>query len=223
MKGYLQENEAKKEICEYGRRLYERGFVAANDGNITIKTGENEVWATPTGVSKGYMNPDMMVKISLDGELLSKSERKPSSELKMHLRVYKENPNVRAVVHAHPPYATAFAIAGKPLYPDTLAEPMFMIGEIAFAPFGMPGTYEVPDSIAPFCKTHDVALLANHGAIAWGENIEMTYFRMESLEHFCRINLYSRYILQEAVPIPEEKAALIRMAREDFRNHVNNG
>src|SRR5690606_26715094 len=106
---YPSDFEAKKLICEIGRRIYDRNFVAANDGNISVKVGPNTIWTTPTGVSKGFMTPDMMVKMDLDGKVIS-GKMKPSSEVKMHLRVYKENPKVNAVVHAHPPVATSFAI-----------------------------------------------------------------------------------------------------------------
>jgi len=204
MKNYMSDQEAKRAIVEYGRRIYERGMVASNDGNITIKVADNAVWATPTGVSKGYMTEDMLIKMDLDGNVLTKNERKPSSEIKMHLRVYKEDPDVMAVCHAHPLAATAFSIKGETFIPDILAEPVFIVGEIPAAPFAFPGTYEVPDSIAPFVKDHNVALLGNHGALAWGDSIEEAFFRLDSLEHFCRINLISKYIIKDYKPIPQD-------------------
>ena len=129
--------EAKQAILEVGRRMYMKNFVAANDGNISCKVSEDTIWCTPTGVSKGYMTDDMLVLMDLDGNVL-KGNLKPSSEVKMHLRVYKENPKMNAVVHAHPPAATSYAIAGLPLNHAILTEAVMGIGEIPIAPYAMP-------------------------------------------------------------------------------------
>lgn len=201
----MSDSEAKRAIVEYGRRIYDRGMVASNDGNITIKVSENAVWATPTGVSKGFMTEDMLIKMDLDGNILSKNDRKPSSEIKMHLRVYKEDPDIRAVCHAHPVAATAFSILGETFIPEILAEPVFIVGEIPAAPFAFPGTYEVPESIAPFVKDHNVALVGNHGALSWGDDIEEAFFRLDSLEHFCKINLIAKYVIKSYKTIPQDK------------------
>lgn len=217
MAKYMSDSEAKRAIVEYGKRIYDRGMVASNDGNITIKVGDNEVWATPTGVSKGFMTEDMLIKMDLDGNVLTKNERKPSSEIKMHLRVYKEDPHVRAVCHAHPLAATAFSILGKTFTPDILAEPVFIVGEIPAAPFARPGTYEVPDSIASYVKDHNVALIGNHGALAWGDDIEEAFFRLDSLEHFCRINLISKYIIKEYRPIAPELIQEMLQASQEMK------
>ncbi len=132
---YMTEKQAKKAIIEIGQRMYVRDFVAANDGNISIKTGDNEVWATPTGVSKGFMKKKMLVKVDLDGNVLE-GTNKPSSELKMHLRAYKENPDILSVCHAHPPICTCFAIAGIPLDAPVLAEAIITLGaEDAFSAY----------------------------------------------------------------------------------------
>ena len=161
---YPSDFQVKRDILEIGRRMYAKNFVAANDGNISAKVSDNTIWCTPTGVSKGYMTEDMLVLMDLDGNVL-KGGMKPSSEVKMHLRVYKENPAVQAVVHAHPPAATSYAIAGMPLNRAILTEAVMGIGEIPLAPYAMPGTEEVPDSIAPFVNTHNGCLLANHGPL----------------------------------------------------------
>lgn len=195
-KQYYSDFEAKKLICEVGKRLYNRNFVAANDGNISIKVGPNTLWTTPTGVSKGFMTPDMLVKIDLNGKVIS-GKLKPSSEIKMHLRVYKENPEVNAVVHAHPPVATAFAIAGISLDRPILPEAVVLLGTVPVAPYATPGTEEVPDSIAPYCKSHNAVLLANHGALTWGRDIMEAYYRMESLEHYALITMYSNNIINK--------------------------
>lgn len=193
-KPYLEDNEAKELILEVGRRMYNKNFVAANDGNISCKVGENAVWATPTGVSKGYMTEDMLVKVDMDGAVLE-GGTKPSSELKMHLRVYRENPGVGSVVHAHPPVATSFAIAGIPLSRAILPEAVVHLGEVPVARYAMPGTQEMPDSIAPFCKTHHALLLANHGALTWGSDPMQAYFRMESLEYYAMVTMYTGNII----------------------------
>ncbi|WP_113928823.1 class II aldolase/adducin family protein [Bacillus sp. P14.5] len=194
---YLSDFEAKKQICEIGRRVYNKNFVAANDGNISVKVGPQTIWTTPTGVSKGFMTPDMMVKMDLSGKILS-GKLKPSSEVKMHLRVYQENPDVNSVVHAHPPVATSFAIAGISLDKPVSPEAVVILGTVPVAPYATPGTQEVPDSIAPFCKDYNAVLLANHGALTWGSDLIQAYYRMESLEHYALMLMYSNNIINKA-------------------------
>lgn len=195
--GYYTDFEAKKWICEIGRRMYAKNFVAANDGNITVKVGPNAIWATPTGVSKGFMTPDMLVKLDLDGKVLA-GRNKPSSEIKMHLRVYKENPEVRAVVHAHPIMATSYAIAGIELDKALSSEAVVLLGRVPVAPYALPGSQEVPDSIAPYCRDYNAVLLANHGALTWGKDLLEAYFRLESLEHYASMLMYTNEILKKA-------------------------
>lgn len=205
------EVEAKEIICEIGRRMYAKGYVAANDGNISVKIGSNAIWATPTGVSKGFMTPDMLVKVDLEGNVLEGS-CKPSSEVKMHLRIYNENPEVNAVVHAHPPMATAFAIAGISLDKAVFAEPIMLLGVIPVTQYATPGTQEVPDSIAPFCKDYNAVLLANHGALTWGRDAFEAYFRLESLEHYAQIYMYTEGIIRKSKPLnPRQVAELIKI------------
>lgn len=194
---YYSDFEAKKLICEIGKRMYNRNFVAANDGNITVKVSSNTIWCTPTGVSKGFMTPDMLVKMDLNGKILS-GKYKPSSEVKMHIRVYKENPEVNAVVHAHPLVATSFAIAGINLDKAVLPEAVVLLGNVPVAPYATPGTQEVPDSIAPYCKDYNAVLLANHGALTWGGDLVEAYHRMESLEHYATILMYTGKIINES-------------------------
>ncbi len=196
-KKYYSDFEAKKLICEIGKRVYNKNFVAANDGNISVKVGPNTIWTTPTGVSKGFMTPDMMVKMDLSGKIIA-GKLKPSSEVKMHLRVYQENSEVNAVVHAHPPIATSFAIAGISLDKPILPEAVVLLGRVPVANYATPGTEEVPDSIAPYCKDHNAVLLANHGALTWGRDIIEAYFRMESLEHYASMLMYSTNIINRA-------------------------
>ena len=190
----MSDFEAKNAIIEIGKRMYNKGFVAANDGNISIKVGPNALWTTPHGVSKGFMTLDMLVKTDLNGKILMGSH-KPSSEVKMHLRVYQENPEVLAVTHAHPPVATSFAIAGISLDKAVLPEAVVQLGSVPIAHYATPGTQEVPDSIAPFCKTHNGVLLANHGALSWGKDVFDAFYRLESMEYYATILMYTGRVL----------------------------
>ena len=147
------------------------GFVAANDGNISVKVSENEYYCTPTGVSKGFMTPDMIIKIDADGNKLE-GKLNPSSEIKMHMRVYRERPDVNAVVHAHPPTATAYAVAGIPLDKYLLPEAILVLGDVPICKYGTPSTMEIPDSLEPYIQTHDAFLLQNHGALTVGTSAQ---------------------------------------------------
>ncbi len=205
--GYPSDQQAKAMLVEYGRRMYEHGYVVTNDGNISVKVSPTEIWVTPTAVSKGFMTPEMMVKMDLDGNILE-GERKPSSEVKMHLRVYKENKKVRGVVHAHPTNATSFAIAGIPLDDPILVESMLQLGAVPVARYAKPGTYDVPDSIAPYCKDYNAVLLSNHGALTWGESLMQAYYRMEVLETYAAMELNVRALNQKRRLSTEQIAEL---------------
>jgi L-fuculose-phosphate aldolase len=185
--------EIKKEICEVGKKIYNLGFVAANDGNISVKVGPNEFYCTPTGVSKGYMTPDMIIKIDADGNKLE-GRLNPSSEIKMHMRVYKERPDVNAVVHAHPPVATAFTVAGVDMDQYLLPEAILTIGNVPTCDYGTPSTMEIPDSLMPYIQKHDAFLLKNHGALTVGNTLMRACFTMEEVEFNAKINLYARQI-----------------------------
>lgn len=212
---YMTEKQAKKAIIEIGQRMYVRDFVAANDGNISIKTGDNEVWATPTGVSKGFMKKKMLVKVDLDGNVLE-GTNKPSSELKMHLRAYKENPDILSVCHAHPPICTCFAIAGIPLDAPVLAEAIITLGDVPIAPYAELGTNEVPEAIAPYCHTHNGVLLANHGAVTWAEDAFSAYYRLESMEYYAKILLITDKILGKQNKLDEQQVDRLLFMREKF-------
>ena len=173
--------EIKKEICEVGHKLWMKGFVAANDGNISVKISENEYYCTPTGVSKGDLTPDMIIKVDKDGKKLE-GKLNPSSEIKMHMRVYKERPDVTAVVHAHPPVATAFTVADIDLDQYILPEAVLTIGDVPTCDYGTPSTMEIPDSLDPYLQNHDAFLLRNHGALTVGCNLQKAFFIMEEVE-----------------------------------------
>lgn len=184
--------------------MYDKGYVVANDGNISVRAGDDTVWVTPTGVSKGFMTEDMLIKMKLDGSILE-GNYKPSSEVKMHLRVYRENPSAVAVVHAHPPFATAFAASGLSLNEPLLSETVMLLGNVPLVPYSTPGTEEVPDAIAPYCNTHVALLLSNHGALTWGGSLTQAYFRLEELEQTAKINAISRFILKSEIPLTKEQ------------------
>ena len=173
--------EIKKEICEVGHKLWTKGFVAANDGNISVKVSENEYYCTPTGVSKGDLTPDMIIKVDKDGKKLE-GKLNPSSEIKMHMRVYRERPDVTAVVHAHPPVATAFTVADIDLDQYILPEAVLTIGDVPTCDYGTPSTMEIPDSLDPYLQQHDAFLLRNHGALTVGCNLQKAFFIMEEVE-----------------------------------------
>lgn len=214
-KNYMSEKQAKEAILDIGQRMYVRNFVAANDGNISIKTGDNEIWATPTGVSKGFMKKKMLVKVDLEGNVLEGSY-KPSSELKMHLRAYKENPDICSVCHAHPPICTSFAIAGIPLDTPVLAEAIITLGDVPVAPYAELGSQEVPEAIAPYCHTHNGVLLANHGAVTWAEDAYAAYYRLESMEYYANILLITGKILGKQNEFTGEQIDRLLAMREKF-------
>jgi L-fuculose-phosphate aldolase len=195
---YLNDSQARELIIEVGRRMYKRQYVAANDGNITCKTGPNTIWATPTGVSKGYMKEEELVKMNLDGKVIQQGKLAPSSEIKMHLRIYNENSKVQGVCHAHPPVVTSFAIAGisldKAIYPEALVN----LGVVPVAHYETPGSQGIPDSVAPYCRDYNALLLANHGALTWGDSLMEAWYRLESLEHYAMIFMYTEFIIGKA-------------------------
>lgn len=205
---FCSHQEARQAIVSCGQILYGRGFMAAFDGNISVRVGENQLWTTPTGVCKGFLQEDMLVMTDLTGAVLE-GTRKPSSELAMHLRIYRENPDLRAVVHAHPPASTAFAAAGLPLDRPVLQEAVVQLGTVPLAPFALPGTPAVGDSVAPFCRDYRGALLEYHGAVTWGESLLEAQHRMECLEQYATVLLHLRALgCQRTMPPALEEALL---------------
>ena len=202
--------DARKEMCKVCHLLYDRGYVVSNDGNISLKVGENKVLITPSGVSKGRITEDMLVLCDLDGNILE-GNRHPSSESSMHFMVYRERNDVTSVVHAHPPISTAFAICHKPLNKLYLTEMISGLGEIPVGDFAMPSTEEVPNSIKPFVKDHNGALLANHGAITWGENLWQAFDRMETVEQTAKIFYYVEQLGGGVEFSKEQKEQLINL------------
>jgi L-fuculose-phosphate aldolase len=187
------ESQLRADIVEVGRRLYARGYTASNDGNISLRLDAGRLLMTPTSVCKGFMSPEMMCITDLDGKKLS-GERNPSSEMQMHLEVYRQRPDINAVVHAHPPVATAFAVAGIPLDRAVLAEVVTTLGSVPIAEYATPSTKELPEAVRKYVKAHDGMLLANHGALTLGTDVFAAYYKMETIEHFANISFVARML-----------------------------
>src|SRR6202521_5645719 len=197
------ESSLRADIVEVGRRMYARGYTASNDGNISVRLGTGRLLMTPKSVCKGFMTPDMMCVTDLDGRKLQ-GERDPSSEMLMHLEVYRQRPDVQAVVHAHPPTATGFAVAGIPLDRAVLAEVVTTLGSIPIAQYATPSTSELPDAVRQYIKAHDGMLLATHGALTAGADLFSAYYKMETIEHFAKISLVARLLGRENLIAREE-------------------
>src|SRR5687767_8754765 len=197
------EEQVRADIVEAGRRMYSRGYVASNDGNISARLDDKRLMTTPKSVSKGFMTPDMMVVVDYAGKKVS-GDRDASSELPMHLEIYRNRPDVNAVVHAHPPIATGFAVAGIPLTRAVLAEVITTLGSIPIAEYGTPSTAELPEAVRKYIKAHDGMLLANHGAVTCGPSVLAAYYKMETIEHFAKISLVARLLGREHLISREE-------------------
>lgn len=197
------EEQLRTDIVELGRRLHARAYVASNDGNISVRLDGDRLLTTPRGVSKGFMTPDMLVVTDYGGQKLA-GRRDPSSELLMHLAVYESRPEIDAVVHAHPPTATGFAVAGIALDRAVLAEVVTTLGSIPIADYGTPSTRELADAVRQHIKAHDGLLLANHGALTVAGDLYAAYYKMETVEHFARISLVARTLGRERLLSREE-------------------
>ncbi|MBU1627118.1 class II aldolase/adducin family protein [bacterium] len=187
------EHQLKLDIVESGKRLFSRGFVASNDGNISVKCDQNTILITPTGLSKGFMQPEDIVKCNLEGKKLS-GRKEPTSEIKMHLAVYKNRTDIKAIVHAHPPHATGFSVAGLSLDKCTLAEVIISLGSIPLAEYGTPSTEELVSKLENLIANHDAVLLANHGAVTLGKDIFNAYYKMETVEHSAHITFIAKML-----------------------------
>jgi L-fuculose-phosphate aldolase len=183
----------RADIVEVGRRMYARGYTASNDGNISVRIGDDRLLMTPKSVCKGFMTPAMMCITDLSGRKIE-GERDPSSEMLMHLEVYRQRPDAQAVVHAHPPIATGFAVAGIPLDRAVLAEVITTLGSVPIAEYATPSTRELPEAVRKYVKAHDGMLLANHGALTLGADLFSAYYKMETIEHFAKISLVARLL-----------------------------
>ena len=210
------EMDIKIEMCEIGKRVYNRGMVAANDGNFSVKLSDNEFLCTPTGVSKGFMTPEYICKVDAEGNVIEANEGfKPSSEIKMHMRVYKEREDVKAVVHAHPMYATTFAVCGLPLTEPIMPEAVLSLGTVPLAKYGTPSTMEIPDAVSEYLPYYDAVLLENHGALSYADSLMGAYHKMESLEIYARL-LYQAKMLGGPKELTDEQVKRLYGMRRQY-------
>jgi len=189
------------------RRLWEAGLIAGADGNVSVRLGPDRLLVTPRGRLKADLTPEEMVEVSLDGAHLSGSHR-ASTELDLHLRIYRRSPEAGAVVHAHPPTATGFALAGQSLPPDLLPETVLLLGQVPLVRYATPSTPALGDLVEPMIAGHVALLLANHGAVTWAPDLALAQIRMESLEHAARIVLAARAVGTPVPLTPEQLASL---------------
>src|SRR5205809_962857 len=189
----MNEHKLKEQICEIGRRLYAKGFAAANDGNITYRLNAKEILCTPTMVSKGFLKPDDICKVDYDGKQLA-GTKKRTSEVLLHLSVYKTRPDVQAVVHCHPPHATAFAVAREPIPKCVLPEVEVFLGEVPMAVYETPGGQKFADTVLPYTKGCNTIILANHGTVTFGPDLEKAYFNTEIIDAYCKILILARQL-----------------------------
>ena len=189
----LTETDYRQNMVAIGRLMYDKGWVAANDGNLSIRVGPDRILATPTGVSKGFMQPEDLIICDLQGCKVQ-GQRECTSEILMHLTIYRMRDDIQAVVHAHPPVATGFAVAGRPLNLALLPEVVIGLGCIPLVNYGLPGTPELSDALRPFIPTYDALLMANHGAVCYGEDLHKAFYKMEIVEHFARISLVAEVL-----------------------------
>ena len=208
--GMMSEWKLREEMCEIGRRVYNKGFAAANDGNISMRLDENRVLCTPTRVSKGFMKPDDLCVVDMEGKQIS-GHRKRSSEILLHLAIMKARPDIKACVHCHPPHATAFAVAHEPIPKCTMPEFEVFLGEVAIAPYETPGTQAFADTVLPYVKDTDTILLANHGTITAGGDLMDAYFKTEIIDAYCRILILTKQLGRVQYYSDDKAAELIKI------------
>lgn len=206
----LNPHKTKQEICEIGRRIYAKGFAAANDGNLSVRIRDNEVLCTPTLHSKGFLKPEDICTIDMTGKQTA-GRKSRSSEALLHLEIYKARPDVKSVVHCHPPHATAFAVAKEPIPQCVLPEVEVFLGDVPITKYETPGSQAFAETILPFVKKTNIILLANHGTVSFGENVERAYWWTEILDAYCRILLLSRQLGRISYFTEEKERELLSM------------
>lgn len=212
-----KETRLREEICRIGRMLHQCGFVAGCDGNISVRLARNLVLGTPTSISKGMMEPADLVLVDMEGRQ-NGGRRAPTSELGMHLLYYQSRPDIRAVVHAHPPTATGFATAGIALDEPLVAEVVVSFGSIPLARYGTPGTAELAAELRPLMPGHDAILMANHGVVTCGHDLLNAYMKMEKVEHYARIVAVARQ-LGPIQPLTHEQVRKLMKARLSYEGN----
>lgn len=214
MASSMNEAQLRDSMVEIGRLMYQKGWVASNDGNLSVRLDEERVLCTPTAISKGRMQPADMVICDLQGKKLE-GQRAVTSEILMHLTYYRLRPDVRAVVHAHPPVSTGFAVAGRALNQAILPEVVVNLGAVPLAEYGLPGTPELGESIEPFIPSYDAILLSNHGVVCAGTEIWEAFSRMETVEHVARISMVAE-VMGGARALPREEVKRLFAARARY-------
>jgi len=204
----------RREIIQIGIRMYDRGYIAANDGNISARINKNRVLITPTRICKGFMKAKDLIVIDLTGKLIMGS-MKPSSESDFHVKIYRDRPDVNSVCHAHPPFATGFAVAGVPLDKMVLPEVIIRLGIVPIVEYGTPGHSDLYDQIHKKLRDYDAFLLANHGALTVGNSVMDAYDKMETLEHLANIQFVAHLLGKVNTLTPDQVQKLIPL-REKF-------
>lgn len=208
------EQEQRERILEIGRLLHQRQYVAASDGNVSVRLADGRILATPTSMSKGFMTADDLVITDAAGRKLE-GRRNPSSELAMHVLIYQLRPEIGGVVHAHPPVATGYAAAGLPLNQALISEVVLALGCVPLAAYGTPGTPELGDALRPLVAQYDALLMANHGVVTYAEDVMRAYFKMETVEHFARISL-TAHLLGRQVLLGSREVEKLMEARRKY-------
>jgi L-fuculose-phosphate aldolase len=215
------EQEQREELVRVCRRIYEKGWVAANDGNVSIRLDGEHILCTPTAMSKGSVEAADLILCDMDGNKVA-GDRDRTSEIGMHTVIYSMRPDVRAVVHAHPPVATGFAVANRALDKALLPEVIIQLGAVPLARYGLPGTAAIAEGMVPFISNYDALLLENHGCTAYGADVWQAFFRMEMVEHFARITFVAE-MLGGARPLPRDEVEKLFKARERYNVNARSG
>ena len=204
----MNEQKLKEEICEIGRRIYAKNFAAANEGNISIRISDDRILVTPTLICKGFMTPEDICTVDLDGNQVA-GEKKRTSEVFLHLEIYRRRADVKSVVHCHPPHATAFGVAREPIPNCVLPEPDIFLGEVPIAPYETPGSAKFAETILPFVEKTNTIILANHGTVSYESTVERAFWLTEILDAYCRVLILAKQIGHvQRVPLPKGKELL---------------
>jgi L-fuculose-phosphate aldolase len=210
------DRQHRRAIVEFGSLLHANGFVAATDGNLSVRLDEKHLLVTPTCIRKGKMRPGDLVIVDMEGRHIA-GKRRVSSEIGMHLLIYRLRPDVNGIVHAHPPTATGFAASGLGLNRPLVCEVVVGLGSIPLARYGTPGTPELTDALEPLIPHHDAILMANHGVVTFGSSLESAYMKMETVEHFAKIALVT-HLLGNEQPLGEKEVEKLNEVRHRYNN-----
>lgn len=209
--------QLKKDICDIGKHIWQKGFCAGNEGNHSVRIGRDRFLCTPTGISKGFLSPDDIIVVDSEGNQAEPNAkgRKPTSEMKVHLAIYKARPDINAVIHSHPPHATAFAIAGVPLPEGVHPEAEVFLGKVKTAQYATPSTYDLPNSLTPLIDEHtNTLLMGNHGSVSFDVDLIGAYYKLEILDAYCRILLLTKQVGRINVLNPQQMAELLEVKKQ---------